>query len=412
MADCIEFNKLEKSIAQLKSKVSSEVSAPKLVAMYMKVIEGFIPFCRRNAGGSLALIEIVGLYYEHVTKSKPFSRPDTVFLRRLARPVFMILDILEGRSISKKYCYNTCETPQEFTKDIRQYRKWLTESNNAQDKIQTRVGRIKQFLIHIHSIGCVGINELTADILICFIGNLSDRYSSTGKTNILYTLRNYFSCPYVKNQLEFDPLSFLTNLHTNKHERLELYYAPEEIQRVLSAVDRTTANGKMHYLMMLFAGLYGLRSCDIRMLEFTNIDWKRQLIMLNQHKTGGYLELPLIQEVLLAILDYVRNARPDTTDSHIFIRQRSPHLPYSDNNHFANKIAAYFKEAGVSTKNKHAGLHSMRHSLATALLKDNVPIHDIADILGHSSLQSTTKYIWSDMEQLRSAALEVIPYVK
>jgi integrase len=164
--------------------------------------------------------------------------------------------------------------------------------------------------------------------------------------------------------------------------------------------------------MMLFASVYGLRVCDIRTMKLSNIDWKRRLITLNQHKTGSYLELPIIQEVLLAMLDYVKNGRPNTTNPHIFIKQRSPQVPYSNNNHFANFISEYFEKAGVPTGDKRSGLHSMRHSLATSLLAEGVQINEIADILGHASPQSTTRYLWSDIEQLRAAALEVSPYVE
>jgi len=36
-----------------------------------------------------------------MTKTKPFRNPDTVYLRRLARPVFMIQDIVEGCPVSR-----------------------------------------------------------------------------------------------------------------------------------------------------------------------------------------------------------------------------------------------------------------------------------------------------------------------
>jgi integrase len=106
------------------------------------------------------------------------------------------------------------------------------------------------------------------------------------------------------------------------------------------------------------------------------------------------------------------NVRPDTKDTHLFIKQRSPHEPYSDDNHFSGKISAYFKKAGINTDRKHAGLHSMRHSQATILMGECVPINEIATVLGHTSPQSTTRYIWSDFNQLRSAALEVVPFDK
>ena len=69
----------------------------------------------------------------------------------------------------------------------------------------------------------------------------------------------------------------------------------------------------------------------------------------------------------------------------------------------------YFKLAGVDTKGKHHGLHSLRHSLATNLFESGTPVNEIAVILGHTSAASTKAYVWSDIERLRIAALEVPP---
>src|SRR5699024_174433 len=118
------------------------------------------------------------------------------------------------------------------------------------------------------------------------------------------------------------PDFFLENLHANKHEGLEAFYSSEEIRNVLNSVDRSSNQGKMMYIMMLLATVYGLRSCDIRTLKILNLDWKNQCIKLNQQKTKRYLVLPLTMEVSLALLDYIKNARPETNDVHIFIRQR------------------------------------------------------------------------------------------
>ena len=205
-------------------------------------------------------------------------------------------------------------------------------------------------------------------------------------------------------------MPLLTNLHTNKHERLESFYTPEEIRKVLGAVDRTSKSGKMLYLMMLLACVYGLRSYDIKTLRMSSIDWRNSLINLNQHKTKHYLQLPLTEEVKFALLDYLKNARPPVVDDHIFIKLRSPHKPYSENDHFSGKIKHYFTLAGIITDRKHAGLHSLRHSLASNLMGDNTPISEIAAILGHTSAQSTRQYVWSNISQLRIAALEVPAY--
>ena len=97
---------------------------------------------------------------------------------------------------------------------------------------------------------------------------------------------------------------------------------------------------------------------------------------------------------------------------HLFLKQRSPHTPYSEHDHFSGNVQAYFQKAGVNTNRKLAGLHSMRHSLASSMMCDGVPLNEIATILGHTSLQATTRYVWSDFTHLKAAALEVIPYDK
>ncbi len=163
---------------------------------------------------------------------------------------------------------------------------------------------------------------------------------------------------------------------------------------------------------MLFSCVYGLRSSDIKQLEFSSFNLTKKTISLCQQKTKHVIELPLIEDVLIALLDYLKNARPNVEDAHVFIKQRSPHEPYSTNNHFANKVGTYFEKAGIDIKSKHHGLHSMRHSLATELTSNSVPINEISAILGHTTIQATMTYIWADIQHLRAAALEVLPYGK
>ena len=56
------------------------------------------------------------------------------------------------------------------------------------------------------------------------------------------------------------------------------------------------------------------------------------------------------------------------------------------------------------------GLHSLRHSLASNMLKNNIEISTISGILGHSSIDVTNIYLSINEEQLRMLALEVPKY--
>ena len=81
--------------------------------------------------------------------------------------------------------------------------------------------------------------------------------------------------------------------------------------------------------------------------------------------------------------------------------------PYSPRNHFGGGLRAAMERGGVVIGGRKAGLHSLRHSLATGMLASGVPVDEIAAVLGHQSANATKAYVWSDVERLRAAALEV-----
>ena len=302
------------------------------------------------------------------------------------------------------------EIPVCFYDDYDHYRKWLENNQKSNGTVYTRLGRIKVFLTFMSENGCDSLNSMNNEIILSFMAYLNERYSSYGKTNILYTLRDYFKCPEIAKQLNIDPWFYLSNLHTNRHERLPSAYSREEIKRVMASVDRNTIMGKTDYAMMILACVYGLRAVDIRELLLSSLDWKNKMITLFQHKTGKYLSLPMTEPVIMALLDYLKNARPESKDPHVFIRQRKPHRPYGERSHLSYRVAIYFKLAGIDTNGRHHGFHCLRHSLATSLCENDVPISTIANILGHTTVQATKAYIWSDIKHLRCAALEVPVY--
>jgi integrase len=71
-------------------------------------------------------------------------------------------------------------------------------------------------------------------------------------------------------------------------------------------------------------------------------------------------------------------------------------------------IVSYWRLlAGIQFKTpQKRGLHSLRHTLATRLLQKATPLTTIAEILGHTSLESTRIYAKADVESLRSVALD------
>ncbi|MCH4242428.1 MAG: tyrosine-type recombinase/integrase [Prevotella sp.] len=58
---------------------------------------------------------------------------------------------------------------------------------------------------------------------------------------------------------------------------------------------------------------------------------------------------------------------------------------------------------------RHHGPHSLRHSLATALMEQGSPLPVISEVLGHRSAETTMVYIKTDVPDMKKCAMPVPP---
>jgi site-specific recombinase XerD len=64
-----------------------------------------------------------------------------------------------------------------------------------------------------------------------------------------------------------------------------------------------------------------------------------------------------------------------------------------------------FTKSGINIGNRKMGPHSLRASLATALLSEGNDYPTVQKVLGQESIQSTKFYAKADIEQLRTHAI-------
>ena len=168
---------------------------------------------------------------------------------------------------------------------------------------------------------------------------------------------------------------------------------------------RPKANGITPFCLL--ACRLGLRAGDIRTLKLDHLHWEDSRIEFTQSKTTTPLSLPLTEEVGEALIDYLRSGRPKTADREVFLKLSPPFGPFGRNNNLYGVVTYWRRLAGITFRSpRKRGIHSLRHTLATRLLEQGTPFPTIADILGHTSLESTRIYAKADVEALRSVALD------
>lgn len=97
-------------------------------------------------------------------------------------------------------------------------------------------------------------------------------------------------------------------------------WSADEARQLLDSIDRTSSTGKRDYAILLIACRLGLRACDICRLQLEDFNWETKEIHLIQKKTQNAIVLPLLNDIGWAVIDYIKNGRPKTRDSHLFIR--------------------------------------------------------------------------------------------
>jgi site-specific recombinase XerD len=263
-----------------------------------------------------------------------------------------------------------------------------------------------RFTDFLDSIGIAGYEYLTPDAVNQFIKVILCNYSNSVAMEYYGILRRFLQYLALSGNTKEDlSLKLVPVKRSSTSARIPTTLTLDQIESILSSVDRESPQGKRDYAVLMIAVKLGIRTCDIRNLRPSNFDWDQHMLSFTQIKTGEPLSLPLPMDVGWAVIDYLKNGRPVSDTPEIFLRAVAP---YESLQNFDNILIKHMRKAGVTLDSlKHHGLHSLRHSLATHMLDEEIPITSIQGVLGHVNAESTEKYIGVNVRQLRSCALEV-----
>lgn len=289
---------------------------------------------------------------------------------------------------------------------------YCKEQNYSRSWIDNTISGLRIFLMALDTSGVVAPECINMETINCFSEAM--RNAGTICTNVR-RLRcrqtgTYLHWLYQHNVTSQDFSLLLPNFRRTP-DKIPQIWTTEEIERILSAIDTENPVGKRNYAIFLLMARTGLRVSDVVRLKFANIDWKSNSISLTQQKTGNTLCLPLSKELGMAIISYLKDGRPPSSSDFIFIRHIAPYDFLDYHNNFNSALRHYMRRAGISIPaEKRTGVHTLRHSFATNMLKEETPLQYISQILGHSNINVTESYLRVDIEQLRlcSLSLEVL----
>lgn len=328
-------------------------------------------------------------------------KPNDIYLFRVAQ---MLGDYAVHGAVLRRYSRSVSKLDGPGAEAITRFQAWLRAAERSASTVRTYGTLAGEFVAFAGTRG--GLARCDARTVEAFVATLTGYQVKTVEQK-LCAVRSFLRFAAADGLLEAAVLDAVPAVRASKQARVPSVWEPGQVARILAAIDRGNPCGKRDYAIILLIAQLGLRSIDVKRLTFADFDWPGNRLFVVQAKTGRRVALPLLKEVGWAVIDYIRHGRPVCDCPQVFLRHHAPISPFSDQDHLHQILVKHARVAHVpiSDKRRH-GMHSLRHSLATKLMEDGIPVEQIADILGHQSVQSTGVYLKSSLGLLTKCALD------
>ncbi|MBU3101788.1 tyrosine-type recombinase/integrase [Clostridium sp. DSM 17811] len=146
----------------------------------------------------------------------------------------------------------------------------------------------------------------------------------------------------------------------------------------------------------IFSTFYniGLRISELTNLKMEDVDLKDKVIHVIG-KGQKYRKIPISNKLYTILIEYLDNRK--SSSNYFFVTRVTAKV----SNQYINLC---LKEAVKKAEiNKDISCHSLRHSFASNLLLKGATIQDVRELMGHADVKTTSIYLHSIAENLRSS---------
>ena len=172
----------------------------------------------------------------------------------------------------------------------------------------------------------------------------------------------------------------LLNVSSLKEPRGRVRFLSDDERKRLLGVCK--AHGQQLYAIVVLALSTGARQGELLNLRWKDVDLNRGLIVLEDTKNNDRRAIPLQGHALELIKEMGKIRRLDT--DLLFPSRKTPSKPLS--------VQHIWEQAVRKSEIEDFRFHDLRHSAASYLAMNGASLAEIADVLGHKTLQMVKRY--------------------
>ena len=251
----------------------------------------------------------------------------------------------------------------------------------------------------------IGYKDIQLDHLQQFVAQLYDLgINARSVARVLSGVKSFFNYLLIDGYIDSDPTELLETPKLGT--KLPIVLSLFEIEKMLSVIDLSTAEGQRNKAIIEVLYSCGLRISELINLKFSNLFLDEGFIRV-EGKGDKQRLVPISNVAIKEINNYLPDRKQITVkkgaEDIVFLSKRKAPISRIMVFHFVKEYAAL---AGIK---KNISPHTFRHSFATHLLEGGANIRAIQQMLGHEKITTTEIYTHLDREFLRQEIIEHHP---
>ncbi|WP_194850781.1 site-specific tyrosine recombinase XerD [Nonlabens antarcticus] len=265
-------------------------------------------------------------------------------------------------------------TVKAYTRDLKKLSNWLDENEIKIDPTNISIQIIKEF------------NH-----------DLAQKVEPTTQARTISSLRNFFAYLLMEDYRKDNPMELIEAPRLGR--KLPDTLSIEEIDQIISTIDRSTAHGERNRVILETLYACGLRVSELVELKISDLYFNEGVILVTG-KGNKQRYVPIGDSTINLIQVYIDQIRvhipvkPDSTNT-LFLNRRGRGLTRAM---IFTIIKDLKTQAGI---HKSISPHTFRHSFATHLLENGADLRSIQMMLGHESITTTEIYVHVDRSYLK-----------
>ena len=242
------------------------------------------------------------------------------------------------------------------------------------------------------------LERLTAAEVSGFLARECPRRSVSGARDLVACLRPLLRYLHVAGLIASPLVWAVPGVADLRDRSLPRGVEPQVVSGLLASCDRRRTVGRRDYAILLLLVRLGLRAGEVAAMQLEDLDWRRGELVV-RGKRDRLDRLPLPVDVGQALVSYLQR-RGASEFRAVFLRMHAPADGLT-----RRGVCGVVYDACVRAGVPPVGAHQLRHTPATAMLRQGATLAEIAQVLRHREIKTTASYARVDRTRLRPLAM-------